>query len=372
MTGTLAAYRAAILADMGYREGPNNHTKFGEWYAARANNRYFANAPWCDMATSYWAEQVGAQSEVGFFAYTPSHAQWFKNRGLWSYDPIPGGIAFWDWSGSNNLGAIDHVSALIESVTPGGQAITLDGNYNDRVARWSHPMRQFVGCGLPRWGAASLPPQPSAWDGKSFPGAGAFLLGSNHPAVTLLGQRLVAHGFGGAYKEGPGVPMGPADVTNTAAFQRAQGWTGADADGYPGPETWKRLMAAPAGKPAAPAKPSSKPAPAPAPSQPKPTVKVPPTQGYQGNVYLGKLHRGQMDSDSVRVFQKACRNYPGVSTIPLNPSGVTGNYGSETEAMCRKLYTTFDQWQPGAGWGTGDLGVPGRGLLGVLGCRIIG
>lgn len=95
-------------------------------------------------------------------------------------------------------------------------------------------------------------------------------------------------------------------------------------------------------------------------------------QGYQGNVYLGKLRRGQGDSDSVRVYQRALRNYPGISTIPLNPSGVTGYYGSETEAMTRKMYTTLNERYPGKGWGDGDLGTPGRGLLNILGCRIVG
>lgn len=246
MTATLTQYRNAILADKGYTEGPNNFTKFGVWYAERVGNSAFRNAAWCDMSTSYWGSQVGSESEVGVFAWTPSHAQWFVNRGRWSNLPVAGGIAFWDWNGSNLISAIDHVSALIESVDGNGQATTLDGNYGDRVDRWQHPMRYFVGCGLPQWStsAGSVPPPilTNQWDGKSYPGREAFNLNSYHPAVTLLGQRLVYHGFGGAYKQGPGVPMGPADVANTAAFQRAQGWTGADADGYPGPETWRRLM----------------------------------------------------------------------------------------------------------------------------------
>lgn len=359
MTATLAAYRAAILQDYGYVEGPNNYTKFGVWYAGQVNAPWFANAAWCDMSTSYWADKVGARDEVGLFAYTPTHAQWFKDRGRWSWLPVAGGIAFWDWAGSNLISAIDHVSALIESVDSAGQATTLDGNYSDKVWRWQHPMRYFVGCGLPQWStsAGSVPPPIlQNWDGVSYPGRAAFDLGSNHPAVTKLGQMLVAKGFGGAYKQGPGIPMGPADVANTAAFQRAQGWTGADADGYPGPETWRRLMA------------GSTPPPPP----PPPAEKVPPTQGYQGDAYLGKLHRGQTDSDSVKVYQRALRNYPGISTIPLNPSGVTGTYGSETEAMTRKVYETFAQWQPSGGWGGGDLGVPGRALLEKLGVRVIG
>ncbi|MEU3045816.1 peptidoglycan-binding protein [Streptomyces sp. NPDC006984] len=83
------------------------------------------------------------------------------------------------------------------------------------------------------------------WDGMSFPGRDAFVLGRKHDAVTLLGQRLTAHGYGRFYKVGPGPSFGQADKNATAAFQRAQGWTGPDADGIPGPSTWARLMAAP-------------------------------------------------------------------------------------------------------------------------------
>jgi hypothetical protein len=119
------------------------------------------------------------------------------------------------------------------------------------------------------------------------------------------------------------------------------------------------------------AKPAPAPSPKPAPA-PKPSSGTPTVQGNQGNVYLGKLRRGQTDSDSVRVYQRALRNYPGISTIPLNPNGATGNYGSETEAMTRLMYTTLDKRFPGQGWGSGDLGVPGRSLLRILGCNIVG
>lgn len=119
--------------------------------------------------------------------------------------------------------------------------------------------------------------------------------------------------------------------------------------------------------------PPAPPAPPKPPAQaPKPAVRVPPTQAYQGNVYLGPLKPGSTNSDSVRVLQRALRNYAGISTIPLNPSGVTGNYGAETAAMVNLVYRTFDAWQPGQGWGSGDLNTPGRALLDKLGCRIVG
>ncbi|MFG2923872.1 peptidoglycan-binding protein [Streptomyces sp. NPDC048305] len=97
----------------------------------------------------------------------------------------------------------------------------------------------------PSTGGGTTAPATPSWDGKSFPGASAFVLGKSHPAVTVLGQRLVAHGYGSFYKEGPGPTFGQADKNATQAFQKAQGWSGGDADGYPGAETWSRLMAAP-------------------------------------------------------------------------------------------------------------------------------
>ena len=96
-------------------------------------------------------------------------------------------------------------------------------------------------------------PQPSpSWDGKTYPGSGAFRLGRTHPAVTVLDKRLIAHGFtkhhdGNGYQAGPRFTQYTLD--NVRDFQRAQGWRGDDADGYPGPVTWQRLMAVPPVKP---------------------------------------------------------------------------------------------------------------------------
>jgi hypothetical protein len=63
--------------------------------------------------------------------------------------------------------------------------------------------------------------------------------------VTWLGQRLVVHGYGSFYDVGPGPRWGDADKAAVRAFQKAQGWTGANADGYPGTETLRRLAADP-------------------------------------------------------------------------------------------------------------------------------
>ncbi|MET9563207.1 MULTISPECIES: peptidoglycan-binding protein [Streptomyces] len=96
-----------------------------------------------------------------------------------------------------------------------------------------------------------------------YPGAAAFGPGANNAYVTRLGRMLVARGAGSFYLSGPGPRWSEADRRATRAFQQAQGWTGADADGLPGPATWSYLVngkgrdvrAASAGSPGTPAKP---------------------------------------------------------------------------------------------------------------------
>ncbi|MDY0811438.1 peptidoglycan-binding protein [Kitasatospora purpeofusca] len=88
-------------------------------------------------------------------------------------------------------------------------------------------------------GNRPTPPQPTG--PPAFPGRDAFGLGKENDSILQLGQQLVRRGFGGAYKVGPSRSWGEADRLNVAAFQRAQGWSGSDTDGLPGPATWSRL-----------------------------------------------------------------------------------------------------------------------------------
>ncbi|HET9379621.1 MAG TPA: peptidoglycan-binding protein [Streptomyces sp.] len=74
-----------------------------------------------------------------------------------------------------------------------------------------------------------------------FPGRAYFGPGANNPYVTRLGELLVARGAGRFYRSGPGPRWTDADQRATRAFQLAQGWRGAEADGLPGPHTWRLL-----------------------------------------------------------------------------------------------------------------------------------
>ncbi|MET7646316.1 peptidoglycan-binding protein [Streptomyces sp. NPDC005426] len=76
-----------------------------------------------------------------------------------------------------------------------------------------------------------------------FPGRGQFRPGQSNGHVDKLGEQLVKKGYGKHYLSGPGPRWTEADRRNVEAFQKAQGWRGTEADGYPGPETWRRLFA---------------------------------------------------------------------------------------------------------------------------------
>ncbi|MCW8219616.1 MULTISPECIES: peptidoglycan-binding protein [Streptomyces] len=77
----------------------------------------------------------------------------------------------------------------------------------------------------------------------AFPGRGFFKAGQSNSHVQRLGTQLVRKGYGTHYVSGPDPRWREADRRNVEAFQRAQGWRGSEADGYPGPETWRRLFA---------------------------------------------------------------------------------------------------------------------------------
>ncbi|MEF9524939.1 MULTISPECIES: peptidoglycan-binding protein [Streptomyces] len=83
---------------------------------------------------------------------------------------------------------------------------------------------------------------PASHGVAGYPGRAMFRPGADNPYVTRLGRQLVRKGFGTYYTRGPGPRWGEADRRGVQAFQRAQGWRGGAADGYPGPETWRRLF----------------------------------------------------------------------------------------------------------------------------------
>ena len=109
--------------EIGFVEGPNNESKYGQWYGAD-------HEPYCAMFVSYVFNQAGlsgliaAQSPKGF-AYCPTGLTWFQKRGqvLPKGQGRAGDIIFYDFSGR---GVAEHVG-IIENCSASG-ITTIEGN----------------------------------------------------------------------------------------------------------------------------------------------------------------------------------------------------------------------------------------------------
>ncbi|MFF5189474.1 peptidoglycan-binding protein [Streptomyces sp. NPDC000345] len=108
-------------------------------------------------------------------------------------------------------------------------------------AYWSHS-DSYVAYrykGLAAGGGTGAGAEASA---TPYPGRSFFGPGADNAYVTQLGRLLVARGAAPFYVSGPGPRWSDADRRATQAFQQAQGWRGSDADGLPGPGTWRLLV----------------------------------------------------------------------------------------------------------------------------------
>ncbi|MER6102407.1 peptidoglycan-binding protein [Streptomyces sp. NPDC001832] len=102
--------------------------------------------------------------------------------------------------------------------------------------------RKDVAAQLKKTPSKASPTDPTKPIVPAFPGTSYFKPGATNAYVTQLGEQLVKKGYGHFYSVGPGPSWSEADRKAVQAFQKAQGWTGSDADGYPGPATWERLF----------------------------------------------------------------------------------------------------------------------------------
>lgn len=120
----------------------------------------------------------------------------------------------------------------------GWQGVAADGLPGPRT--WEL-LTSGTGRPVPAAGKAG-PAAPASHEVPGYPGRAMFRPGAVGEHVTRLGEQLVKKGFGTYYTTGPGPRWGEADRRNVEAFQRSQGWRGGAADGFPGPETWRRLF----------------------------------------------------------------------------------------------------------------------------------
>ena len=149
---------------IGYTEGPNNATVFGD-------RTGYPNQAWCGSFVNVCMIDGGQHGEPSVI-YTPSGAAAYRrlggNRWVERNAPVqPGDIVFYDWGGSTNVGATDHVG-LVEAVLPGGQLQTIEGNTSpgaggsqsngDGVYRRVRNRNNVVGFGRPAYSGQTTPP----------------------------------------------------------------------------------------------------------------------------------------------------------------------------------------------------------------------
>lgn len=276
-------FTGLLLGEVGQREGRdpdgtwNNHQRYSietpglEWSDGQ---------PWCATFEAWAARLAGMASLWPMTASCLYAVNWWKNKGRWSEYPVLGGPFYLGPGGGTHTGVVVAYDAdtitTVEGNTNEGGSPQGDGVYR-RTRNRRGPGSPY-GYGVPAYpeGTVSADPAlggvPSAAvaapsgspapapnpESASFPGAGAFGPGRSNAYVTRLGRMLVERGGGRFYAVGPGPDWSEADRAATAAFQRAQGWTGGGADGLPGPLTWELLVsgrgsdippAAPAGPP---------------------------------------------------------------------------------------------------------------------------
>ena len=124
---------------------------YWSWYG------FGSRVEWCACFVSWCANECGYLDAgvIPKFAGCVNGVQWFKGRGLWqdnSYEPRPGDIIFFDWSGENGQdGSVDHVG-IVEKVE-NGLVYTIEGNSSNSCRERRYPIGHYeiYGYGTPAY-----------------------------------------------------------------------------------------------------------------------------------------------------------------------------------------------------------------------------
>ena len=133
----------AAYNEEGYKEGPNNDTKFGDWYG-------LPNAEWCAMFVSWCSNQAGIPTTIiPKYAAVSAGMAWYQERGLFEYkeDYVPktGDLIFFKSNGASHTGIVISCD--------GNTVYTIEGNTSDMVLKRSYKLdyNKITGYGLPAY-----------------------------------------------------------------------------------------------------------------------------------------------------------------------------------------------------------------------------
>ncbi|WP_019148457.1 CHAP domain-containing protein [Timonella senegalensis] len=250
MTATANAVIKAAAAELGnFYPGAS---KYGLWYENKTGLKGYAHAQFCAMGVSWRAAQAGALDIIPLHAYTPSGANWFKDRGRWHVGVAGvkrGDIVYFDFPGQPNR--ISHVG-IVESVNSDGSANTLEFNTsgtvfgdqrNGRVVARKRRKSWIVGYGRPAYAKTSSTSKPSTSKTEIQKMADKLPVikpGDTGAYVGRMQGLLLADGqYIG--KAGIDKSNGPTTQKAVKAFQKKHKLV---VDGYFGPKSWAKALGA--------------------------------------------------------------------------------------------------------------------------------
>lgn len=251
----------------------------GHWVNDSKYNRWFGKIPgysqggygwpWCAAFVSWVAHETGHADLYPHSASCSYGVSWFKNKGRFSEYPAVGAQVFFGSGGGAHTGLVvaydkDNITTVEGNTNTNGSAEG-DGVYlktrrrrDAYVYGYGYPAisggsvsadpnaskfgykTKATGSVSDVGGSAAKPKPKPAAKYEPFPGADFFKREPKSAIVTAMGKRLVAVGCG-KYRVGPGPQWTDVDKASYAAWQRKCGYSGADADGWPGKSSWDAL-----------------------------------------------------------------------------------------------------------------------------------
>ncbi|WP_328691411.1 peptidoglycan-binding protein [Streptomyces phaeochromogenes] len=253
--------------EVGYHEGKSGgHWNNDQKYSDQVPGLEWSDGmAWCATFVYWCAYKASAGSLFPKTASCATGVSWYKKANRWSEYPAKGAQVFFGAGGGTHTGLVYDYDDTYVYTVEGNTNLTGspegDGVYfKKRLRRDSY----VYGYGLPKYPDGiesadpkyasekpkpSVPAQPSKPKptkpvAPAFPGRNLFKVGQSNKWVTHLDKVLIKAGFA-KHKAGKTYTPGPEYTTytrdNVKDFQKSKGWTGSDADGLVGPETWKQL-----------------------------------------------------------------------------------------------------------------------------------
>ena len=221
-------------AELGYHEGANNHTKYGDEMHKIQPSNMDANAAWCDCwfdwcilqlckAFGYDADMAREVLCGDFDDYTYSSVNLYKKQGRWFSSPQKGDQIF--------FGGAGHTGGVVD--VKNGEVHTDEGNKSDQVMRCVYKLgdSRIIGYGRPRYELLS--------GGLTAENMPLIKKGATGFAVVELQKRLNAASYNGKIVLTVDGDFGDNTYNALKAYQKDRGL---EVDGECGKNSWQSLF----------------------------------------------------------------------------------------------------------------------------------